>query len=69
MEPEENNFNCVVMKRKGAERVRAETQGMNLQQELEYWKRGTKELRARQIVLQEHPPKNSRKSAAAGNHS
>jgi len=63
MEPEENKFNCVGMKHKGAERVRAEIQGMNLQQELEYWKRGTEELRARQKALQEHPPKSSRISA------
>jgi len=34
------------MKHKGAERVQQETAGMTMAEELDYWARGTQELRA-----------------------
>ena len=41
-------FDCVEMKRKGAEKVQQEIAGMTLDEELAYWQQGTKELRALQ---------------------
>lgn len=41
-------FDCVEMKRKGAEKVQGEIAGMTLEEELAYWQRGTEELRAMQ---------------------
>lgn len=44
-------FDCVAMKRKGAEQVLRETHGMTREEELAYWARGTEELLARQEAL------------------
>lgn len=41
-------FDCVEMKRRGAENVRAQIAGMTLEQELEFWRGQTEELRRRQ---------------------
>ena len=41
-------FDCVEIKRKGAEKVRQESAGMSLNEELDCWRRGTEELRALQ---------------------
>ena len=41
-------FDCVEMKRQGAEQVLAETAGMTIEQELEYWRRATVSLREEQ---------------------
>jgi len=41
-------FDCVEMKRRGAEKVQEEIAGMTPAQELAYWQRGTEELRALQ---------------------
>jgi hypothetical protein len=41
-------INCIEMKRRGAERVLAETAGMTSEQELEYWRAATDALRAEQ---------------------
>lgn len=38
-------FDCVDMKRKGAEQVQQEIAGMSIEQELAYWRKGTEELR------------------------
>lgn len=38
------NFDCIAMKRRGAEKVRRETEGMSREDELAYWTRGTAEL-------------------------
>ncbi len=46
-------FDCVEMKRRGAEHVRNQIAGMTPQQELEFWRKRTDELRNRQ----EHPRK------------
>lgn len=37
-------FDCVEMKQRGAERVLAETAGMTLDQELDYWREATEKL-------------------------
>jgi len=42
---ERHAFDCVAMKRRGAERVREATEGMTRDEELEFWARGTEELR------------------------
>ncbi|MBN2182337.1 MAG: hypothetical protein JW715_10520 [Sedimentisphaerales bacterium] len=38
-------FDCVKMKRRGAEIVRKQLEGKSLKQQLEYWKQGTDELK------------------------
>jgi hypothetical protein len=44
-------FDCVEMKHKAAAKIRRETRGMTLQQELAYWAKGTKSLLARRRAL------------------
>jgi hypothetical protein len=39
------DFDCVEMKRKGAERVHAATKGMTVEEEVEYWRSRTEEAR------------------------
>jgi hypothetical protein len=41
-------FDCVEMKRRGAEKVRQQTQNMTPEQELEFWQKRTEALRSRQ---------------------
>jgi len=38
-------FDCVEMKRRGAELVQKQLEGKSLDQKLEYWKKGTDELK------------------------
>jgi hypothetical protein len=38
-------FDCVDMKRKGAEKVRSLLKGKTLKEQLDFWKQGTDELR------------------------
>jgi len=40
---------CIQWKRQGAERVAAQTANMSREQELEFWRQKTEQLRARQI--------------------
>ncbi|MDO8682564.1 MAG: hypothetical protein Q7N50_03685 [Armatimonadota bacterium] len=42
------SFDCVDMKRRGAEKVQAKLTGMSCEQQLEYWRARTDEL----LVLQ-----------------
>ena len=37
-------FDCVEMKRRGAQRVQAKLEGMSREQQLEYWRQRTEEL-------------------------
>ncbi len=46
-------FNCVAMKRKGAELVLAVTATMSKEQELEFWEQQSKRLRERQESLRQ----------------
>ena len=45
------SFDCVEMKRRGAERVLAETEGMTPEQELEYWRKATEAFEREQRDL------------------
>jgi hypothetical protein len=38
-------FDCVRMKRLGAEQVMRQLEGKSLQEQLEYWQKGTEDLR------------------------
>ena len=51
MEKTTKDFDCVEMKRRGAERVHRETSAMTTEEELAYWQRGTEELRSQQGSL------------------
>jgi len=46
-------FDCVAMKRRGAERVRRATQGMTREEEFAFWARGTEELLREQRILRQ----------------
>jgi len=48
MEKKRKKFDCVEMKRKGAEKLHKVISGMTLEEELSFWKQGTDELRVRQ---------------------
>ncbi len=41
-------FDCVEMKHRGAEKVREQTKGMTLEQELAFWRERSRILRQRQ---------------------
>lgn len=45
-------FDCVLMKRRGARLVRRKLKGMTREEELAYWQEGTRRLRERQLDLQ-----------------
>ena len=47
-------FDCVQMKRQGAEQVMKQLKGMTLSEQLAYWQKGTEELRTRQQSLQKN---------------
>ncbi len=46
-------FDCVQMKRRGAELVRKRLEGKTFKQQLEYWKKGTDQLRQLQSKARE----------------
>lgn len=46
-------FDCVRMKRQGAEQVMKQLKGKSLQEQLEYWQKGTEELKRLQQKLRE----------------
>ncbi len=51
-------FDCVQMKRQGAEQVMKQLAGKTVQEQLEYWERGTEQLKKRQQSLKknrDHP--------------
>ena len=43
-------FDCVEMKHRGAEKVREQTTGMTLEQELEFWQERSRILKQRQKI-------------------
>jgi len=47
-------FDCIRMKRQGAEQVMKQLAGKTIQEQLEYWQKGTEEL----ITLQQSLKKN-----------
>jgi len=44
-------FDCVQMKRRGAELVHKQLEGKSFEQQLEYWQKGTEELKVLQQRL------------------
>ena len=38
-------FDCVQMKRRGAEKVQKQLEGKSLKQQLDFWKKGTSQLK------------------------
>jgi hypothetical protein len=53
------SFDCVEMKRLGAERVQKELVGLTPQEQLEYWRQQTEELRERVAGANINPPQPS----------
>jgi hypothetical protein len=45
------SFDCVRMKRQGAERVMDQLKGKSVQEQLEYWRKGTEDLKRHQKQL------------------
>ncbi len=45
--------NCVQMQHRGAEKVRGQTKGMTLEQELAFWRERSRILRQRQEIAKE----------------
>ena len=52
-------FDCVEMKRRGAEHVRNQIGGMAPEQELEFWRRKTDELRNNQKQIRDSSKKST----------
>ena len=46
-------FDCVQMKRQGAELVRQQLEGKSFEQQVEYWRKGTEELKKLQSQASE----------------
>ena len=46
-------FDCVRMKREGAERVMKQLEGKSLGEQLEYWRQGTEDLKRLQRRLRD----------------
>jgi hypothetical protein len=56
-------FDCVEMKRRGAEQVRQQIAGMSPLQELEFWRNQTEEIRRRQQDIRQKLSLKSRQPA------
>ncbi len=56
-------FDCVEMKRRGAEQVRQQIAGMSHLQELEFWRNQTEEIRRRQQDIRQKLSLKSRQPA------
>ena len=48
-----NAFDCVRMKWQGAEQVMKQLEGKSLREQLEYWEKGTEDLKKHQQKLKE----------------
>ena len=48
---EASKFDCVAMKRRGAEIIYEQTKDMTLEEELQFWRERTRELRKQQEEL------------------
>lgn len=53
-------FDCVQMKRRGAEQVRQQIAGMSPLQELEFWRNQTEQIRRRQQDIRQKLSSKSR---------
>ena len=58
MKTKTKKFDCVQMQHRGGQRVMKRLEGMTLEEEVAYWKRGTEELRKLQkkLVEKKHNP-------------
>lgn len=56
METKTKAFDCVEMKRRGAELVQQRLAGMTREEQLEYWRKKTELLRERQALLRASRP-------------
>ena len=54
MKTRTKTFDCVRMKHQGAEQVMERLEGKTFQEQLEYWRKGTEELKNRQQALKEN---------------
>ncbi len=52
-------FDCVEMKRQGAEKIRKQTAGMTPEKEIAFWQQRSAALRQRQQVIQKKASSNS----------
>jgi len=62
MKSQKKTFDCVEMKRRGAERIHEATKGLTLDQKIDYWRRQSEQFR-REIgrqVLEGPPPAETR---------
>ena len=48
-----NRFNCVVMKHQSAEKIQRKLMGLSLEEELEFWKKRSIDLKAKKKKLKE----------------
>jgi len=46
-------FDCVRMQHRGGEQIMKELEGKSLQEQLEYWQKGTEDLRRHQHALRQ----------------
>ena len=53
MDMKRKAFDCVRMKRQGAEQIMKQLEGKSLQEQLEYWQKGTEDLKRFQQKLKE----------------
>ena len=51
MKMKTKTFDCVEMKRRGAEKIRSATEDMTRQEELAFWEEGTEELLGQREAL------------------
>ncbi len=57
MDTKRKTFDCVRMKHQGAEQVMKKLEGKSLQEQLEYWQKGTEDLTRLQQRLKEERQK------------
>ena len=55
-----NEFDCVEMKRKGAERLQKKLVGLTIGEELQFWKERTNELKKEQQTLKKAKKKHQK---------
>ena len=55
-------FDCVEMKRRGAERIMAETRGMTFEEEVAYWRKRSEEFHAFRVRCLEQEARNADES-------
>lgn len=54
------NFDCIQMKREGAELVRKQLEGKTSEEQLEYWRKGTEDLKKLQAQARQKDSSSSK---------